>query len=67
MVWLHLRNHGVIIAGGLALGVIGALANQAYCGHRVYDGPSGYGEGYGYASRSGYAPGYGTYDRYYGR
>src|SRR4029077_11203202 len=31
------RNYGGVIAGGLALGVIGALAGQAYYGDRAYD------------------------------
>jgi hypothetical protein len=64
------RNHGGVIAGGLALGVLGAVAGQGYYRDRAYDGPYGYGgrsDGYGYAPRYGYAPGYGTYDQYYGR
>ena len=70
------RNYGGVIAGGLALGVIGAVAGQGYYGDRAYDGPYGYGgrsdgyryaPGYGSAPRYGYAPGYGTYEGYYGR
>jgi branched-subunit amino acid ABC-type transport system permease component len=56
------RNHGGAIVGGLALGVIGAVAAQRYYRDRTYDEPYGYRDNsYGY----GYAPGY-DYDRHRG-
>ena len=58
------RNNGADIVGGLALGVIGAVAAEGYYRDRAYDGPYGYG---GRSDGYGYAPGYGTYDRHYGR
>jgi hypothetical protein len=62
------RNHGGAIVGGLALGVIGAVAADGYYRDRAYGAPYGYGggsDGYGYGY--GYAPGYGSYDRHYSR
>ena len=58
------RNDGAAIAGGLALGVIGAVAAEGYYRNRAYDGPYGYG---GRSDGYGYAPAYGSYDRHYGR
>jgi len=68
------RNDGGAIIGGLALGVIGAVAAQGYYRDRGYDGPYayggdpyrsgyGYGPGYGYAPGYAYGPGYGYDDR----
>ena len=59
------RNHGGLVAGGLALGVIGAVAGRGYYRDHAYEGPYGYGDssdGYGYSR--GYR--HGTYDQYYG-
>jgi hypothetical protein len=55
------RNHGGAIVGGLALGVIGAVAADGYYRDRAYDGPYGYG---GSSNGYGYAPAYGSYDHY---
>jgi len=59
------RNHGgAIVGGGLALGVIGAVAAEGYYRDRAYGAPYGYG---GNSDGYGYAPGYGSYDRHYRR
>jgi hypothetical protein len=63
------RNNGGLIIGGLALGVIGAVAAQGYYRDRAYGGPYGYAEapyrgGYGYGPGYGYAPAYAPAYRY---